>query len=188
MIGGCLAGLLVGWLMGWRGSAAACRGVLLDFAWKVRVDAMEYEMIEAKVPKGFVRDGWQLVIGEKAEGDCLVKSLGPTLYGEEVWLLLRPVEKKELEKDLRKPSDWKPCPSLAKWTWGSGWITWDERGEWMWWSMKPMHWRDEGWLDTHRRQRSGSSISRDVGKSMGFPDCAGFGFNERECIWHIDVK
>lgn len=153
----------------------------VGFCWESGVLAMEYESIDVKVPKGFVREGWQLVIGEKAEGDCLVKSMGQTMYGEDLWLLLRPAEKK-----LRKPSDWEP-PS-SEWKWGSGWITWGEREGWMWWTVKPTNFRYEGWMNEDGRHRSGGNIAKDVMKSMGFPDCAGLGFNEWECIWKIGVE
>lgn len=62
--------------MDWRGSAASGRGVLLDFAWKVGVDAMEYEMIQVKVPKCLFPDDVELVFLEseedKLERDCLL--------------------------------------------------------------------------------------------------------------------
>jgi hypothetical protein len=140
---------------------------------------MECEWVQVQVPRGFIKDGFRLVIGEVAEGDVVVKHLCETLYGENIRLIWRPIATEPPKPVRQLKPDWKP-PKLKK-----GWLTWDITGGWWWWSGRPCHTGNfGGWVHSESRCSDGGKPIREVmAELLGCPDCRGF--DERECIWEV---
>jgi len=137
---------------------------------------MELQTVEIKVPKGFVREGFQLFIDEVHAGDTPVQFIADSIYGEALYLILRPIAKEKHEKQS-KP-DWTP-PKLKK-----GWLTWDGNGGWWWWPLRPFHSEEYGWVDAKTGcGGDGEEIGEVMTEFLGCPDCTGF--DERECIWEV---
>lgn len=132
----------------------------------------KHEVVSIKVPKRFVRNGFELVIDEKKDGDCLISHLSSNSNGEHLCLIARPIKVKQ------KP-DWNP-PKLKK-----GWLTWEKDSGWYWWSTHPVY-RSGYW--THNRSNSSKystceEIVKMIAKFLDFPDCDGF--DAKNCIWEI---
>lgn len=130
-------------------------------------NGQEFEVVKAKVPRGFVRTGTELVVGVPQRGD-LVRGNVHCPYLGECSVFLRPI--------LLKP-DWNP-PVFNK-----GWVTWDLSG-WWWWENRPEYHAVDSWTYPQsgcvfERQQIGSVIS----KILGFPDCNGF--DASNCIWEV---
>lgn len=131
-----------------------------------RVDAMEFEVVQVKVPKGLLKEGMQLVIGVPRQPHLLIGNVYFPRFGScSVCLIPKPL----------KP-DWNP-PKLKK-----GWVTWDEVGGWWWWPEKPVHTRE--WVDASTGDGGdGQEIGEVMAEFLGCPDCDGF--DERNCIWEV---
>jgi len=137
---------------------------------------MELETVEIKVPKGFVRDGFRLVIDQVYEGETPVKFIENTMYGETLYLILRPIAKEKHGKQS-KP-DWTP-PKLKK-----GWVTWDEACGWYWWENHPEYHAVDFW--TYPKNGcvfENEEIGSVMAEILGCPCCDGF--DERNCIWEV---
>lgn len=143
---------------------------------------MEYEVVSIRVPKGFVRDGFHLVVDQILEGDLLVEychfkdASHCRESGLPLRLLLRPDNTAAAQR--LKPA-WNP-PKLKK-----GWLTWDITGGWWWWSGRPYHTgKFEGWVHSESRcGDGGEQIGEVMADLLGCPDCSGF--DERGCIWEV---
>ena len=133
-----------------------------------RVEAMEYEVVEVKMPKGMVPAGYELIVCENdVVGDIVLSKFIAKWIGH--WLVAR-------RKKLRP--DWIP-PKLKK-----GWLTWDKACGWWWWENRPEYhavdfWSYPGSGYVFENEEIGSVIS----KILGFPDCTGF--DARNCIWEV---
>ena len=131
-------------------------------------DEQEFEVVKAKVPRGFVRAGTELVVGVPQRGDLVRGNVHCPYLGERS-VFLRPI--------LLKP-DWNP-PKLKK-----GWLTWDDNGGWWWWPTKPAHTEEYGWFDAKTGcGGDGQEIAEVMEKFLGCPDCTGL--DERNCIWEV---
>lgn len=142
---------------------------------------MEYEVVSIRVPKGFVRDGFHLVVDQILEGDrlveyCHLKDASPgRKSGLPLRLLLRPDN--AAAGQMLRP-DWNP-PKMEK-----GWITWDDGG-WRWWGELPVFGGDIlGWVNS---MTGGYDGGEDIGgryaKCMRFPQCGAF--DQEYCIWEV---
>lgn len=134
-----------------------------------RVDAMEYEVVSVKVPKGLVKEGTQLVIGfPRRQTHLFIGNVYcPGVGGYSVFLTPK----------LLKP-DWNP-PKLKK-----GWVTWDESCGWYWWESRPEYHAVNSWTypqsgDVFDNEEIGSMMA----EILGCPCCDGF--DERNCIWEV---
>lgn len=129
---------------------------------------MECEVVQVKVPKGFLCCGNHLMIGNSEGGD----KVHGAVRGSDgrPWLLVsRP--------EPIKP-DWNP-PKLKK-----GWLTWDGFGWWWWWPEKPVHTKEFGWVEASTADGGdGQEIGEVMAEFLGCPDCDGF--DERNCIWEV---
>ena len=127
----------------------------------------EFERVCVSVPSGFVKDGMDLVIGKRKDGDVVHgKVYSPD--GKEWYVVQRP-------KKL-KP-DWNP-PRMKK-----GWVTWDEVG-WYWWPDMPRAKASDGWVG-HETLDTGDAVYFDDEAAMvlGAPDCDGYEWSN--CIWEV---
>ena len=130
------------------------------------VDAMEYEVVSVKVPKGLVKEGMQLVIGVPRQTHLLIGSFHcPGVGACSVFLI----------PTLLKPA-WNP-PKLKK-----GWVTWDSVGEWCWWGDKPEYSGTNKW-HTWKSGVDVQAILEVMAEFLGCPRCSGF--DERNCIWEV---
>lgn len=143
-----------------------------------RVEAMEYEVVEVKMPKGiWIPDDSELVFLEsdedKLDGDIelgVIRHPGSVASDRIVCSLV------QRPKPL-KP-DWIP-PKLKK-----GWLTWDITGGWWWWSAEPVHTAQYGWVDPSKGDGGdGQEIAEVMAEFFGCPCCDGF--DERNCIWEV---
>lgn len=131
------------------------------------VEKMEFEVVEVKVPKGFVPREHELIIcvpepGDMVLGGSIVVRLGCSL----------------IARRKRIKPDWKP-PKLK-----SGWVTWDELGGWYWWENRPEYHAVDSWTypqsgDVFENEEIGLVMA----EILGCPDCSGF--DERNCIWEV---
>lgn len=142
-----------------------------------RVEAMEFELVEVKVPKCLFPDDVELVFLEseedKLERDCLLAVVRhPASFRKDNFVCLLVARPKPL-----KP-DWNP-PKLKK-----GWMTWDESCGWYWWESRPEYHAVDSWTypqsgDVFENEEIGSVMA----EILGCPDCSGF--DERNCIWEV---
>jgi hypothetical protein len=133
-----------------------------------RVEAMEYEVVEVKMPKGMVPAGYELIVCENdVVGDIVLSKFIAKWIGH--WLVAR--------RKILKP-DWTP-PKLKK-----GWLTWDDNGGWWWWPFEPQHDEQHGWVDPWKGGGGdGQEIAEVMAEFFGCPCCDGF--DERNCIWEV---
>lgn len=134
-----------------------------------RVDAMEFEVVEVKVPRGMIPEGYELIVDVPCGQDIVLSK--PLATQARCSLVARP-------KPI-KPA-WNP-PRGKK-----GWVTWDTTGGWYFWlgPDKPRHTFDIGWVDAKTGCGDGGLyISEEMAEFLGCPDCTGF--DERNCIWEV---
>lgn len=143
-----------------------------------RVEAMEYKVVEIKVPKGiWIPDDFELVFLEsdedKLDGDIelgVIRHPGSFALDNFVCLLV------QRPKPL-KP-DWKP-PKLKK-----GWLTWDEACGWYWWENRPEYHAVDFWAyPKNGCVFENEEIGSMMAEILGCPCCDGF--DERNCIWEV---
>lgn len=132
-----------------------------------RVETMEYEMVKAKVPRGMIPEGYELIVDVPCGQDIVLSK--PLATQTRCSLVARP--------KLLKP-DWKP-PKLKK-----GWVTWDEACGWYWWEKRPEYHAADFWSYPEGGcVFENEEIGEVMAEFLGCPDCDGF--DERNCIWEV---
>jgi len=163
-----LFGWFVGWLAGglaWVGGGGLWRFV--GFFWESGGLAMEYEVVQVKVPKGMIPAGYELIVCEPDVRDIVLS--GSIAEHSGCFLVAR--------RKILKP-DWNP-PKLK-----NGWLTWDGKGGWWWWFAGTQYTDQYGWVDPSTGGGGdGEEIGEVMAEFLGFPDCTGF--DERNCIWEV---
>ena len=128
---------------------------------------MEYEVVEIKVPRGMIPEGYELIICEPGAGDIVLSGSIAEWLGHSLVARRKPL----------KPA-WNP-PKLKK-----GFVTWDEACGWYWWENRPEYHAVDFWSypqsgDVFENEEIGSMMA----EILGCPCCDGF--DERNCIWEV---
>lgn len=127
----------------------------------------ETELVQVRVPKWMVPEGYELIVCEPYPGDIVLSGSIAEHSGCSLVARLKKL----------KP-DWTP-PKLRK-----GWVTWDINGGWWWWPVVPKYTDEYGWVDPSTGDGGdGEEIGEVMAEFLSLPDCSGC--DERNCIWEV---